>query len=127
MYMKTQTQEANELLPIFNKTSTKQYKSAVPTADWTDPSFCVNRGIYGKGSSSSTSSVSSSSSPSRNSTSSGGPSNGTDSTGTGTAANSKAAGGSVPVGKGHDSEVGVSGHEAGHNADSKSTGAPPTT
>eukprot|EP00088_Acartia_fossae_P018865 TRINITY_DN2093_c0_g1_i1.p1 TRINITY_DN2093_c0_g1~~TRINITY_DN2093_c0_g1_i1.p1 ORF type:complete len:431 (+),score=81.25 TRINITY_DN2093_c0_g1_i1:192-1484(+) len=49
VYMKTQTQEANELLPIFNKTSTKQYKSAVPTADWTDPSFCVNRGPNPRG------------------------------------------------------------------------------
>lgn len=48
VYLKTQTQEATELLPIFNKTSTRQYKSAVPTADWTDPSFCVNRGIYAK-------------------------------------------------------------------------------
>ena len=48
VYLKTQTHEANELLPIFNKTSTRQYKSAVPIADWTDPSFCVNRGIYGR-------------------------------------------------------------------------------
>merc|ERR1719369_1332838 len=44
VYLKTLTHEANELLPIFNKTSTKQYKSAVPTADWTDPTFSVQRG-----------------------------------------------------------------------------------
>jgi len=50
VYLKTRTEEANELLPIFNKTSTKQYKSAVPTADWTDPSFCVNRGPNPRGS-----------------------------------------------------------------------------
>jgi len=49
VYLKTQTQEANELLPIFNKTSTRQYKSAVPIADWTDPSFCVNRGPNPRG------------------------------------------------------------------------------
>jgi len=39
VYLKTMTHEATELLPVFNKTSTKQYKSAIPTADWTDPSF----------------------------------------------------------------------------------------
>ena len=33
VYLKTLT---NELLPVFNKTSTKQYKSAIPIADWTD-------------------------------------------------------------------------------------------
>jgi len=44
VYLKTLTHEANELLPIFNKTSTKQYKSAIPTADWTDPTFSVSRG-----------------------------------------------------------------------------------
>ena len=36
LFMKANTNEANELLPIFNKTSSKQYKAAVPTADWTD-------------------------------------------------------------------------------------------
>jgi len=46
VYMKALTHEANELLPVFNKTSTKQYKSAVPTADWTDPSYSVARGNY---------------------------------------------------------------------------------
>lgn len=44
VYLKALTHEANELLPVFNKTSTKQYKTAVPTADWTDPSYCVSRG-----------------------------------------------------------------------------------
>ena len=44
VYLKALTHEANELLPVFNKTSTKQYKSAVPTADWTDPAYTVTRG-----------------------------------------------------------------------------------
>merc|ERR1712110_114272 len=35
-FLKAAMHEANELLPIFNKTSSKQYKAAVPTADWTD-------------------------------------------------------------------------------------------
>jgi len=39
VYLKTVPAEAAELLPVFNKTSTKQYKSAIATADWTDPSF----------------------------------------------------------------------------------------
>ena len=39
VYLKTLTHEATELLPVFNKTSTKQCKSAIPTADWTDPTF----------------------------------------------------------------------------------------
>jgi len=47
VYLKTLTHEAAELLPVFNKTSTKQYKAAIPTADWTDPSFCgVSKGTY---------------------------------------------------------------------------------
>jgi len=44
VYLKTLTHEASELLPVFNKTSTKQYKTAIPTADWTDPTFTVTRG-----------------------------------------------------------------------------------
>ena len=40
--MKANTNEANELLPIFNKTSSKQYKAAVPTADWTDAFSSMN-------------------------------------------------------------------------------------
>jgi len=39
IYLKALTHEATELLPVFNKTSTKQYRSAIPTADWTDPTF----------------------------------------------------------------------------------------
>ena len=45
VYLKALTHDATELLPVFNKSSTKKYKSAVPTADWTNPSFCgQNRG-----------------------------------------------------------------------------------
>merc|ERR1719481_984930 len=44
VYLKTRTEEASELLPVFNKTSTKQYSTAIPTADWTDPAFTVTRG-----------------------------------------------------------------------------------
>lgn len=40
VYLKTLTHEAAELLPVFNKTSTKHYKSAIASADWTDPTFC---------------------------------------------------------------------------------------
>jgi len=47
VYLKALTHEATELLPVFNKTSTKQYKSAIQTADWTDPTFSgVSRGTY---------------------------------------------------------------------------------
>jgi hypothetical protein len=49
IYLKALTHEANELLPVFNKTSTKQYKSAIPTADWTDPTYCVTRGTSTRG------------------------------------------------------------------------------
>jgi len=55
IFLKAETHEANELLPIFNKTSSKQYKAAVPTADWTDASSSMNTGAfkrqsYGRGS-----------------------------------------------------------------------------
>ncbi len=43
VYLKTCPLEAIELLPVFNKTSTKQYKTTVPAADWTDPSSTMNR------------------------------------------------------------------------------------
>ena len=47
VYMKTLTHEATEMLPVFNKTSTKQYKSAIPNADWTDPAFSgASKGSY---------------------------------------------------------------------------------
>lgn len=49
VYLKALTHDATELLPVFNKTSTKQYKSAIPTADWTDPTFSgANRGNNNK-------------------------------------------------------------------------------
>ena len=38
--MKALSNEANELLPIFNKTSSKFYKTPIPTADWS--SQCGN-------------------------------------------------------------------------------------
>ncbi|XP_063698423.1 pyruvate dehydrogenase (acetyl-transferring) kinase, mitochondrial isoform X2 [Culicoides brevitarsis] len=36
IYLKALSDEANELLPIFNKTSTKIYKASVPTGDWSN-------------------------------------------------------------------------------------------
>ena len=49
-YSKALTDDAMELLPVFNKSSTKKYKSAIPTADWTDPTFCgANRGTFRSG------------------------------------------------------------------------------
>jgi len=39
VYLKALTNEAVEVLPVFNRTSTKQYKSSSSVADWTDPSF----------------------------------------------------------------------------------------
>lgn len=37
IYLKTLSSEANELLPFFNKTSTKFYKSQPPRNDWSGP------------------------------------------------------------------------------------------
>ena len=34
--------EANELLPIFNKTSTRFYRSTIPTGDWSNQSSCMS-------------------------------------------------------------------------------------
>lgn len=52
VYLKALTNDATELLPVFNKSSTKKYKAAIPTADWTDPTFCgQNRGFTPSGSS----------------------------------------------------------------------------
>jgi pyruvate dehydrogenase kinase 2/3/4 len=48
VYMKTHPGNAGELLPIFNKTSTKQYKASVPTADWTDPNSDMNSSLHYK-------------------------------------------------------------------------------
>ena len=39
---------SGEMLPIFNKTSTKQYKASVPTADWTDPNSDMNSALHYK-------------------------------------------------------------------------------
>jgi len=36
VYLKAFSDEANELLPIFNKTSSKFYKASVPTGDWSN-------------------------------------------------------------------------------------------
>ncbi|XP_021920269.1 pyruvate dehydrogenase (acetyl-transferring) kinase, mitochondrial isoform X2 [Zootermopsis nevadensis] len=36
IYMKALSNEANELLPIFNKTSTKHYRATVSTGDWSN-------------------------------------------------------------------------------------------
>lgn len=43
IYLKVDPNEAVELLPVFNKTSTKQYKASVATADWTDPGSIMNK------------------------------------------------------------------------------------
>lgn len=48
VYLKCNATDASELLPIFNKTSTKQYKASVPTADWTDPSSEMNSAVHYK-------------------------------------------------------------------------------
>lgn len=50
VFLKSREHEANELLPIFNKTCSKQYKAAVPTADWTDASSSMNTSFRGLGS-----------------------------------------------------------------------------
>jgi pyruvate dehydrogenase kinase 2/3/4 len=43
VYLKADDVESVELLPVFNMTSSKQYKSAVTAADWTDPNSNMNR------------------------------------------------------------------------------------
>lgn len=45
IYLRANTNDAIELLPVFNKTSTKQYKLAIPAADWTDPASIMSRQI----------------------------------------------------------------------------------
>ncbi|XP_037954351.1 pyruvate dehydrogenase (acetyl-transferring) kinase, mitochondrial isoform X2 [Teleopsis dalmanni] len=45
IYMKALSDEANELLPIFNKTSSKFYRATVPTGDWSNQKFS-NRWRY---------------------------------------------------------------------------------
>jgi len=45
VYLKALTSEANELLPIFNKTSSKRYSTSVPAADWSSAAvFGPSRG-----------------------------------------------------------------------------------
>ena len=46
IFMKANTEDANELLPIFNKTSSKQYRAAVPAADWTDAFSSMNSAYH---------------------------------------------------------------------------------
>ncbi|XP_030387128.1 pyruvate dehydrogenase (acetyl-transferring) kinase, mitochondrial isoform X2 [Scaptodrosophila lebanonensis] len=45
IYLKALSDEANELLPIFNKTSSKFYRATVPTGDWSNQNF-ANRWRY---------------------------------------------------------------------------------
>ncbi|XP_065370653.1 pyruvate dehydrogenase (acetyl-transferring) kinase, mitochondrial isoform X2 [Calliphora vicina] len=45
IYLKALSDEANELLPIFNKTSSKFYRATVPTGDWSNQNF-MNRWRY---------------------------------------------------------------------------------
>ncbi|KAG7312857.1 hypothetical protein JYU34_001238 [Plutella xylostella] len=42
IYLKALTNEANELLPVFNKTSSKFYKPSVQLADWSGPVHNLN-------------------------------------------------------------------------------------
>jgi len=46
VYLKTNPSHAGEILPIFNKTSSKNYKASVPTADWTDPTSDMNSALH---------------------------------------------------------------------------------
>lgn len=39
IYLKALSDEANELLPVFNKTSSKHYRASVGTHDWSAPSL----------------------------------------------------------------------------------------
>ncbi|KAL0267693.1 UNVERIFIED_CONTAM: hypothetical protein PYX00_009888 [Menopon gallinae] len=45
IYLKVLINEANELLPIFNKTSSKFYKSTIPAGDWSN-SIVGNRTVH---------------------------------------------------------------------------------
>lgn len=38
IYLKALSDEANELLPVFNKTSTRYYRTIIPTGDWSGSS-----------------------------------------------------------------------------------------
>ncbi|VDP87768.1 unnamed protein product [Echinostoma caproni] len=40
VYLKRNAAEADELLPVFNRTSARQYEAAgIPVADWSNPQF----------------------------------------------------------------------------------------
>lgn len=43
VFLRSDPDNAIEVLPVFNRTSTKQYKSSLPAADWTDPYSSMNR------------------------------------------------------------------------------------
>jgi pyruvate dehydrogenase kinase 2/3/4 len=43
IYLKRLSDEANELLPIFNKTSSRFYKTTIPTGDWSNQSTDLNQ------------------------------------------------------------------------------------
>ncbi|CAG7834893.1 unnamed protein product, partial [Allacma fusca] len=45
VYLKTLCNEATELLPIFNKTSTRHYTASIPTADWSSSAHGSSRGM----------------------------------------------------------------------------------
>jgi len=42
IYMKALSNEANELLPIFNKTTSKFYRTVIPTGDWSNQATNIN-------------------------------------------------------------------------------------
>lgn len=47
VYMKALSNEANELLPIFNKTSSRFYRTTIPTGDWSNQTSCMSvRHLY---------------------------------------------------------------------------------
>ena len=43
IYLQGNMDKAVELLPLFNKTSTRHYKASTPAADWTNPASSMNR------------------------------------------------------------------------------------
>jgi pyruvate dehydrogenase kinase 2/3/4 len=46
VYLKVLSSEASELLPVFNKTSSKHYKSITGSHDWSSGSSNTNGGIH---------------------------------------------------------------------------------
>lgn len=45
IYLKALSNEANELLPVFNKTSRKHYRNALGTHDWSTPPFHTHHSL----------------------------------------------------------------------------------